>query len=365
MRLSELIAAIEAHAPLEYQEDYDNAGLLVGDEHMEVHAALLCIDVVSDTIDEAIDLGADVIVSHHPVIFKPLKNINEKNPVARIVTKAIRNNIALYSVHTNIDNIVGGVNSKLCQKLHLNHVQILSPLTDALKKLVVFVPVSHADQVRQAMFDSGAGKIGSYDLCSYNSEGFGTFRGSDNTNPYVGEKGKIHQEKEIRIETVFPAANQSGIIKAMLEVHPYEEVAYDIYPLENKYPFAGSGMTGELEIPTDEGIFLRFIRDTFKCQVIRHSALLNRPIKKVALCGGSGSFLIAEAIESEADILITSDLKYHDFFKAAGKIVLADIGHYESEQYTVELFYEILTKKFHNFAVHFSKTVSNPIHYIY
>ncbi|MBN2480575.1 MAG: Nif3-like dinuclear metal center hexameric protein [Bacteroidales bacterium] len=365
MKLSELVAALEAYAPPGYQESYDNSGLLVGDDRMEIHGALLCIDILSDTIDEAVNLGADVIVSHHPVIFDPLRNLNENNPAARVVSKAIRNNIALYSAHTNIDNIIGGVNSMLCLKLNLNRIRILSPLSHGLKKLVVFVPVSHADPVRQALFDAGAGKIGSYDQCSYNSEGFGTFRGSENSDPYVGEKGKIHHEKEIRIETVFPATLQSGIIKAILEVHPYEEVAYDIYSLENEYPLAGSGMTGELESPADEKEFLRLIRDSFNSKVIRHSALLNRPIKKVALCGGSGAFLIPEAIGAGADIFITSDLKYHDFFKASDKIVLADIGHYESEQYTIELFYKILTKKFHNFAIHFSKVITNPINYYF
>jgi len=240
----------------------------------------------------------------------------------------------------------------------------LLPLTGELKKLVVFVPTSHADHVRKALFAAGAGKIGTYDHCSYNVEGFGTFRGTDQSNPYVGEKGKLHLEKEVRIETVFPRIIQSKIIAALFEVHPYEEPAYDIYPLDNVYPLVGSGMTGVLENSLEENDFLQNVKQIFNCKIVRHSAFLNKRITKIAVCGGSGSFLIPNAIGANADVFITADLKYHDFFKANGKIVLADIGHYESEQFTLELFYEILTKKFHNFEVYITKTNTNPINYL-
>lgn len=363
IKLWELVKIIESYAPPEFQESYDNAGLLTGDDQMEIHAALLCVDINCETIDEAVKVGANLIISHHPLVFNPIKNLNEKDPVARTVVKAVRNNIAIYSAHTNLDNIINGVNDKLCHKLNLKNRKILSPLPGILKKLVVFVPLSHAESLRTALFNAGAGKIGSYDQCSFNAEGFGTFRGSENANPYVGEKGTTHHEKEIRIETVFPVSIQPAVVQAMLKVHPYEEVAYDIYPLENAYPFAGSGMIGELEHPADEKVFLQLIKETFHCETIRHSPLRKKPVKHVAVCGGSGSFLIEKAIKAGADIFITADLKYHDFFKGDDKIVLADIGHYESEQCTIELFYEILTKKIHNFAIHFSKIVSNPINY--
>lgn len=363
IKLSEIVKVIESNAPPEFQESYDNAGLSVGDDQMDIHAALLCVDITCETIDEAVKVGANLIISHHPLMFNPIKNLNEKDPIARIIVKAVRNNIAIYSAHTNLDNIINGVNDKLCHKLNLKHRKILSPLQGILKKLVVFVPLSHAELLRTALFDAGAGKIGSYDQCSFNTEGFGTFRGSENSNPYVGEKGTSHHEKEIRIETVFPVTTQQKVIQAMLKVHPYEEVAYDIYPLENAYPIAGSGMIGELEHPVDEQEFLRHIKKTFHCEIIRHSPLQEKPVKNVAVCGGSGSFLIEKAIKAGADIFITADLKYHDFFKGDDKILLADIGHYESEQCTIELLYEILTKKIHNFAIHFSKIISNPIKY--
>lgn len=260
MKLAELVAAIENHAPLEYQESYDNSGLITGDEQMEIHAVLLCMDIIKETVDEAIQLGANAIISHHPLIFNPISSLKEKDPIAQVIIKAIRNNIALYCTHTNIDNIVNGVNHKIGRKLHLKNMQILSPLQGELRKIVVFVPAAHTDHVRKELFAAGAGRIGTYDHCSYNIEGFGTFRASGKSNPYVGEKGKLHSEKEIRIETVFPRILQSKIIDALLEAHPYEEVAYDIYPIDNAYSFAGSGMTGELHKSLTETDFLKVVK---------------------------------------------------------------------------------------------------------
>lgn len=363
MKLSELVSVFESYAPLDYQESYDNAGLVLGDLQMEVNAALLCLDVHRETIDEAVGLGANLIISHHPLLFHPLKNLRNDNPVADILLRAAQKGIALYSAHTNLDNVINGVNQKISQKLNLQHRKVLSPMKNALKKVVVFVPLSHADQVRKSLFDAGAGKIGAYDNCSYNVEGQGTFRGSGKSNPFVGEKGKLHVEKEVRIETVFPATRQKRIVEAILAVHPYEEVAYDIYPIDNEYAFAGSGMMGYLDDPPDERHFLKQLKEIFGSRIIRHSALLGKTISKVALCGGSGAFLIPRAKSNQADVFITADLKYHDFLKAEGRILLVDIGHYESEQFTIELFYEILTKNFHNFAIHFSQISSNPINY--
>jgi len=364
MKLDEIIAVFESVIPLSYQENYDNSGLIIGQSDKEITSALLCIDVTEAILDEAIQLGANLIISHHPVIFNPLKRLTGSNYTERIVFSAVRNDIALYCAHTNIDNLHDGVNHKICTKLHLHHVKVLSPVRDELRKLVTFVPVKHADQVRSALFSAGTGHIGNYDSCSFNVEGLGSFRASPGTKPFTGEIGKLHFERETRIETVFPKNKQAQVVSALLNAHPYEEVAYDIYPLENTFEYVGQGMVGELKEPIDERTFLKYVKKTFNCRILRHSKLLNKPFRKVAVCGGCGPFLIQKAISSGADLFITGDMKYHQYFDADGKIVIADIGHYESEQFTTEIFYEVLTKKLPNFAIHFSRINSNPINYL-
>ncbi|MDP4186251.1 MAG: Nif3-like dinuclear metal center hexameric protein, partial [Bacteroidota bacterium] len=269
-----------------------------------------------------------------------------------------------YAAHTNIDSVAGGVSGRMCDKLGLTNRSILSPLQNHLKKLVTFVPLAQAEQVRQALFQSGAGVIGNYDQCSYNLEGSGTFRGNDQTHPFVGSKGELHFEKEIRIETIFPKHIQNNVIRALLESHPYEEVAYDIYPLDNEFPTVGMGMIGELPEPVEEVEFLQKVKQAFECKVIRYTKPLKHPVKKVALCGGAGSSLLGMAIASGADVFITGDFKYHQFFDAEDRIMIADIGHFESEQFTKEVFSEILTKKFPKFALHLSGIKTNPVNYL-
>jgi dinuclear metal center YbgI/SA1388 family protein len=364
MKLSEITAVFESFAPLSYQESYDNAGLTVGDANREVRAALLCIDVTEAVIEEAVRTGSDLVISHHPVLFQPLKQLTGSSTAERIVISAIANKIALYSAHTNLDNVYTGVNQRICRKLNLENIQILSPLQHGLRKLVTYVPLAHAEEVRTALFKAGAGKIGGYDSCSFNVDGKGSFRASEGTKPFTGEIGKLHFENETRIETIFPAILKSRIIKALLTAHPYEEVAYDIFPVDNEYGEAGSGMIGELGNPTDTVSFLNQVKACFNCQVIRHSRLINPTVKKIAVCGGSGSFLIQKAISSGADLFITGDVKYHQFFEAEDRIVIVDIGHFESEQFTIEIFYEILKKNLPNFAVHFSSIKTSPIYYL-
>jgi dinuclear metal center YbgI/SA1388 family protein len=364
MKLSEIISVIESFAPPAYQENYDNSGLATGEPGMEITGALLCIDVTLPVIEEAVQLGANLILSHHPVIFNPIKQLTGKNLAERILLESIRKNIAIYSAHTNLDNMITGVNHKICEKLGLLNTAVLVPLQHGLNKLVTFVPKSHADTVRTALFSAGAGHIGNYDSCSFNVEGKGSFRGQEGTSPFVGEVGKHHFEEEVRIETIFPSVITSVLVKALLKAHPYEEVAYDIYPLENQFTRVGSGMIGELEQHMDETDFLQHAKEVFHCQVIRHSKLLGKPLKKIAVCGGSGSFLIPAALSLGADMFLTGEVKYHQFFDASDKIIIADIGHYESEQYTIEIFYDILTKNLSNFAVHFSHINTNPIYYL-
>ncbi len=363
MKIKEIISCLESFAPLSYQESYDNSGLITGDPGQSVESVLLSIDVTEDVIDEAISLGSGMIISHHPILFSAIKKLTGEHYVERCIIKAIRNDIALYAMHTNADSVREGVNRIICRKIGLENTRILLPRQEELRKLVFFVPPDHAQKVREKIFEAGAGVIGNYDQCSFNLPGEGTFRASEETDPYVGEKGELHTEKEIRVETIFPKHRQSAVIEALLGAHPYEEVAYDLYPLDNQYYDAGMGMIGQLPEPVDEKYFLKQIKNKFSSRIIRHSRLLKRKIQTVAVCGGSGSSLLKEAIRQEADIFLTADLKYHQFFDADGKIVFADIGHYESEQFTAELFHDILLKNFPNFAVHFSKVNTNPVNY--
>ncbi len=363
MQIKQIVRELEEFASLSLQESYDNSGLAVGDIDREVQSVLLCLDVTVEVMEEAEKIGAGLIISHHPVIFGKLEKLTGSTYAERIVIRAVRSNIALYSSHTNIDSVIGGVNSRIADKIGLKDCEILSPARGILKKLAVFVPVDHAASVRQAIFDAGAGHIGEYDQCSFNIEGAGSFRGSEKSDPFAGKPGTLHFEKEIRVETIFPGFLESRIIERMKEAHPYEEVAYDIYPLDNKYHRAGMGMAGNLENPMDPTEFLMFLKEVFRSQSIRHSAIPDRKISRVALCGGSGSFLAGAARKSGADVYVSGDFKYHDFFQPDQRMMIADIGHFESEQFTLEIFHELLTKKIPNFAVHFSEVNTNPIHY--
>jgi len=364
MQLKEITRFIESVAPLALQESYDNSGLLIGNPSDEVSGILITLDITEAIIDEAISKNLNLIVAHHPIIFSGLKKLNGKNYIERCVAKAIKNDIALYAAHTNLDSVFGGVNSKICEKLELQNCQVLDPVSGFLKKLVTFVPTADAEKVRKALFDAGAGNIGNYASCSFNQSGLGSFRGNEQANPYVGEKNQLHFEEETRIETIFPKHIQTRVIQSLLNAHPYEEVAYDIYPLDNEFNQAGIGMIGELHSPADELEFLQKIKETFHCSVVKHTQLLGKPIRKVAVCGGSGSSYLSNAIAQKADIFISGDFKYHQFFDAEQQLIIADIGHFESEQFTKEVFYELLTKKFPKFAVHLSALDTNPVSYL-
>jgi dinuclear metal center YbgI/SA1388 family protein len=364
MLLKQITQCIESIAPLAFQESYDNAGLIIGHPEDEISGALISLDITEDVMDEAIQKKLNLVICHHPIVFSGIKKLNGKNYIERCVAKAIKNDIAIYAAHTNLDSVFGGVNSKICEKLELQNCRILDPIPNFLKKLVTFVPLAQAEQVRLALFEAGAGHIGNYDSCSFNLSGEGTFRGNDQTNPFVGEPNVLHTEKEIRIETIFPKYIQSKVVQALLSTHPYEEVAYDIYPLDNDFAQAGIGMIGELNEPMDETEFLKKLKDTFNCHVVKHTELLGKLIKSVAVCGGAGSSLLSKAVAQKADIFVSGDFKYHQFFDAERKIIIADIGHYESEQFTKEVFYELLTKKFPKFALHLSAIDTNPVSYL-
>jgi dinuclear metal center YbgI/SA1388 family protein len=364
MQLKQITQYLESVAPLAFQESYDNAGLIIGQPDDEISGILITLDITEEILDEAIQKNLNLVIAHHPIIFGGIKKLNGKNYIERCVAKAIKNDIAIYAAHTNLDSVFGGVNSKIAEKLELKNCRILAPMPGFLKKMVTFVPTADAEKVRKALFDAGAGHIGNYDSCSFNLQGTGSFRGNDQTNPYVGEKNQLHLEEETRIETIFPKHLQSGIIRALLNAHPYEEVAYDIYPLDNDYLQGGIGMIGELDEPMDEMEFLLNLKNVFNCQVIKHTQTLGKPISRVAVCGGSGSTFLYKAIAQKADIYISGDFKYHQFFDAEQQLIIADIGHFESEQFTKEVFYELLTKKFPKFAVHLSEINTNPVNYL-
>lgn len=364
MKIKEIVSALERFAPLPLQDGFDNAGLQIGLTEAEATGALLCLDVTELVLDEAIALGCNLVISHHPLIFKGYKSITGKDYVERCIIKAIKNEIVIYSAHTNLDNVQGGVNFKIAEKIGLKNVQILSEKEDSLLKLVTFVPVLHAENVRKALFMAGCGYIGNYDSCSYNLEGEGTFRPLDGTHPFCGTIGNRHTEKEIRIETILPAFKKSAVIRALLAAHPYEEPAFDIYSLVNTWSQAGAGVVGELETPETELDFLRHIKKTFEVGCVKHTKLSGRLIRKVALCGGSGAFLLPQAIAKSADIFLTGEIKYHDYFGHETEILMAEIGHYESEQYTKEIFYSIIRDLFPDFTLHLSRVNTNPIKYL-
>ena len=364
MKLAELTAYLESLAPLNYQEDYDNSGLIVGNADMEIFQALISLDCTEAVVDEAIATNCQVIVSHHPIVFKGLKKFNGKSYVERVIEKAIKHNVAIYALHTNLDNVKAGVNARICQMLGLQKCHILAPKNNLLKKLVTFVPADYADRVRNAMFKAGAGSIGNYSECSFHTDGTATFKAGENANPFVGEIGKRHNEAEVRLETIYPANIESKVLMSLFMEHPYEEVAYDLYSITNQYQNVGPGMIGELEVPMDEVAFLQLVKYKMKAKIIRHTNLTGKPVKKVAVCGGSGSFLLKHAIAAGADVFVTADFKYHDFFDAEEKIIIADIGHFESEQFTQNLIYEIIRNKFANFAVRLTEVNTNPIKYL-
>jgi len=364
MKIKDILNALERFAPLPLQDGFDNSGLQIGLTEVEATGALLCLDVTEEIIDEAIQKGCNLIIAHHPLLFKGCKSITGKDYVERCVMKAIKNDIAIYAAHTNLDNATGGVNFKIAEKLGLINPQILSPKSDLLYKLVTFVPQAQAEEVRQTLFQAGCGHIGEYDSCSYNIQGEGTFRALDGAQPFCGEVGTLHTEPEVRIETIFPSFKKSAVVGALVQAHPYEEPAFDIYPLANSWSQVGAGVIASLPEPIDEKEFLLKVKNIFQVGSVKHSKLRGKPIQKVALCGGSGAFLLQQAIGAGADIFISAEIKYHDYFGNDDLILMADIGHYESEQYTKELFYSIIKDKFPTFALHFTEVNTNPIKYL-
>jgi dinuclear metal center YbgI/SA1388 family protein len=365
MKIFSVISFLESMADPSLQEQYDNAGLITGDPGWECSGILCSLDATEEVIDEAISKKCNMVVAHHPIVFSGLKKITGGNYVERTIIKAIRNEVAIFAIHTNIDNVIDGVSGKMAQLLGLTNITVLAPKENTLKKLFTFVPLDHAQKVRDAIFEAGGGQIGQYSECSFNSDGTGTFRGSDQANPYVGKPGELQQEPETRVEIIFPGYLQKRIIQAMKAAHPYEEVAYDIVSLSNAHPGIGAGAIGELPESLSEAAFLEVLRGLFHLPVIRHTPFTGQLVKRVALCGGAGSFLISKALARDAQVYITGDIKYHEFFDNNGKMMIADIGHFESEQFTINLLQELLAGKFPTFAVLKTEVNTNPVNYFF
>lgn len=364
MKIKEILSVLEEMAPLAYAEDFDNVGLLVGDSNAEATGVLVCHDALESVIDEAITKKHNLVVCFHPILFSGIKKITGKNYVERAILKAIKNDIAIYAVHTALDNHQNGVNKIFCDALGLINTKVLVPKKSFIQKLVTYTIPENVEQLRNALFDAGAGKIGNYEDCSFNSKGIGTYMGNENSNPEIGERFEFVEAEEIKIEITFEKHLQSKILKALFSNHVYEEVAYEIYDLQNAHQNIGLGMIGELPTVMNELDFLRFVKEKMECGGIRHSDFTGKNIKKVAVLGGSGSYAIKNALQAGADAYLTADLKYHNFYEAENSILLADIGHFESERYTKNYIVDYLTKKIPNFAVDLSQINTNPVKYL-
>ncbi|APA00041.1 Nif3-like dinuclear metal center hexameric protein [Flavobacterium commune] len=364
MKIKEILSVLEEMAPLAYAEDFDNVGLLVGDQNAEATGVLVCHDALENVIDEAIDKNCNLVVCFHPILFSGLKKITGKNYVERAIIKAIKNDIAIYAVHTALDNHQDGVNKIFCDALGLKKTKVLIPKPNFIRKLITYTIPENAEKVRNALFDAGAGNIGNYEDCSFNSKGIGTYMGNEHSNPEIGERFEFVESEEIKIEVTFEKYLEPKILKALFKNHVYEEVAYEIYDLQNLHQNIGLGMIGEFESPMDEKDFLALVKDKMQADGIRHSAFLGKSIKKVAVLGGSGSFAIKNAIQSGADAFLTADLKYHQFYEAENSLLLADIGHFESERYTKNYIVDFLRKKILNFAIILSEENTNPVKYL-
>jgi dinuclear metal center YbgI/SA1388 family protein len=363
-KIKDVTQYLESFAPRSYQESYDNAGLITGDQSAEVQGVLVTLDCTEAVVQEAIEKKSNLIVAHHPILFKGLKRLTGSSYVERTLIKALKSDIAIYAIHTNLDNVHHGVNRKICEKIGLKDLKVLLPRDHVLSKLTTFIPSEHTEAVVGALHEAGAGQIGKYQNCSFRVKGTGTFLPSANANPFTGQRLQQEQVEETRVELIFPSHLENAIVGALKKSHPYEEVAYYLSALNNHNQEVGAGMVGELETAMEMAAFLETLKSRMQLKVIRHTALGPKPVKKVAVCGGAGSFLLPNAIQHGAEVFITADFKYHEFFDADGRIVIADIGHYESEVCTKELLQEVLTKKFRTFAINFSSTVTNPISYL-
>ena len=365
----DLARLLEAAAPLAYQESYDNAGLQCGNPQAEVTGVLIALDCTPAVVAEALRRGCNVVVCHHPVIFRPLKRLTGANEVEQTLIAALKNDVAIYAAHTNLDNVRGGVNDKLAEKLGLRKTRVLAPQSGTLARLITYVPHRPEDQqaevagrVLAALYAAGAGQVGQYANCSFQTPGTGTFTPGAGTRPLIGTPNQPETVPELRLEVLLPLHRQAAVLRALRAAHPYEEVAYELIKLENTQE-VGAGLVGELPAPMAPAAFRAMLKAQLLVPVVRHTAF-EREIRTVAICGGAGAFLIGAARAAGADAYVTGDVKYHEFFGAEGQLMLCDVGHFESEQFTNEVFSDLLTAGFgRTFAVLISETPTNPVQY--
>jgi dinuclear metal center YbgI/SA1388 family protein len=363
-KLKDIINFLETVAPLSLQESYDNSGLLYGDPEKSIEKTIVSLDLTDAVLEEAISLNAQLIIVHHPPVFKPIKRMSISDPVSNLLIKAIQKDIAIFAIHTNLDNVIWGVNGEIASRLGLLNIKVLSPLSHTHQKLIVYVPTLHLDAVRNALFEAGAGSIGKYSECSFTSKGLGTFKANEDAKPWIGKIGERHEEAEEKLEVLIPTHLQLTVVDALKSAHPYETVAYDIVALQNSFHEIGAGAIGNLPEPVSGISFLKKVSSIFGSSVIRHNSIEKKEIYRVALCGGAGKSLINNALRNKADVYLTADLSYHDFFVPGKQMLLADFGHYESEQYTSDLIIRLVTEKFPNFAVLKTGIQTNPVHYL-
>lgn len=363
MQIREIINHLEQWAPPSFQESYDNSGLIAGNAKLACTGVLVSLDCTESVVLEAEERGCNLIVSHHPLLFSPIKSLTGKNETERALIGAIERKIAVYAIHTNLDHVQNGVNAEISRRLGLQNSRILRPLNNKLLKLITYVPDDHLEKVRQALFEAGAGHIGAYDQCSYASDGIGTFRPLEGTKPFSGKINTLQQDPEKRLELLLPSHRRRAVLEALENAHPYAEVAFDLLQLENTLKTAGSGMIGSLPVPMPASEFLKLVKDTFG-GMVRYTEPPQSTVQHIALCGGSGSFLLEDAKNQNADVFLSSDFKYHQFFDADGKLMLVDIGHYEAEQYTSDLIVGYLNEKISNFAVLLTRQSTNPVRYL-
>lgn len=361
--IQQLISHLETLAPPSYQEGYDNSGLIVGDPATEITGVLFSLDCTEPVIEEAIQKGCNLVVAHHPIVFKGLKRLNGKNYVERTVIMAIQHGVAIYAIHTNLDHVLTGVNAMISERLGLQNVRILAPKKELLMKLTFFVPAESSQLVLDALYAEGAGQIGNYSKCSFQTTGTGTFLPVENAKPVVGELGKLEIITEQRVEVLFLAHQEHRIMAALRKAHPYEEVAYYVQRIENEHQEVGAGAVGELPEAMPVQDFLAHLKKSMNASVVKYTSSSTATIKKVAVCGGAGSFLLSHALRAGADAFVTADYKYHEFFDAENRIVICDIGHYESEVYTKQVLFNNISKKFDNFALYLSEVNTNPVSY--
>ncbi|WP_371370673.1 Nif3-like dinuclear metal center hexameric protein [Sporomusa aerivorans] len=346
VKCRDIIAEVEQLAPKHFAESWDNVGLLIGRPDQDIHKVLVTLDVDTAVVEEAIAVQADMIVAHHPLLFKGLTRIRTDSPQGNMLASLIKKDVAVYAAHTNLDSAPGGVNDVLARKLNLRNVVPLTTVyQEKLHKLVVFVPVSHVETVRAAMTAAGAGHIGNYSHCTFQTQGVGTFLPLAGTSPYIGEQNKLEYVEEYRLETIIPLSIRSQVVSAMLAAHPYEEVAYDDYLLQNTGPGSGLGRVGELSQPLTLADFINQIKSALCIQSLKAAGPTKTFIQKVAVCGGSGASLIKNAITAGADVLVTGDVKYHEAQEAiAAGLNIIDAGHFATEQPVVECLVEYLNQ---------------------